>query len=93
MSNAYCGFIDGFIDAGYLRAQGGRACDIPGGQAQLQASACVDWLQTTLPSQAACAAGLRFLRAYWYDGALEPQHAGYSEQRRIFDGIAFTPGV
>jgi uncharacterized LabA/DUF88 family protein len=33
------------------------------------------------------------LRAYWYDGALEPQHVGSSEQRRIFDGIAFTPGV
>lgn len=89
MSNVFCGFID----AGYLRAQGSRACGIPGGQAQLQAAACVDWLQSVLPSQAAGVAGLRFLRAYWYDGALEPQHAESSEQRRIFDGIAFTPGV
>ncbi|MGH3694263.1 MAG: NYN domain-containing protein [Pseudonocardiaceae bacterium] len=36
---------------------------------------------------------LRFLQAYWYDGALEPQHIDSSAQRRVFDGIAFTPGV
>ncbi len=89
VSNVFCGFID----AGYLRAQGSRACGIPGGQAQLRASACVGWLQDVLPSQAVGVAGLRFLRTYWYDGALEPQHAGSPEQRRVFDGIAFTPGV
>lgn len=89
VGRAYCGFID----VGYLRAQGSRACGIPGGQAQLQASACVDWLQIVLPHQAAGFAGLSFLRAYWYDGALEPHHAGSSEQRHVFDGIAFTPGV
>lgn len=64
-----------------------------GGQAQLRASACVDWLRTILPSQTVGVAGLRFLRAYWYDGALEPQHANAFEQRRVFDGIAFTSGV
>lgn len=61
MSNVFCGFID----AGYLRAQGSRACGIPGGQAQLRASACVGWLQDVLPSHAVGVAGLRFLRAYW----------------------------
>lgn len=76
MSNVFCGFID----AGYLRAQGSRACGIPGGQAQLRASACVDWLQSILPSPAVGVTGLRFLRAYWYDGALEPQHADASRQ-------------
>jgi uncharacterized LabA/DUF88 family protein len=46
-----------------------------------------------LPSHAVGVAGLRFLHVYWYDGVLEPQHADSSEQRRVFDGIAFTPGV
>ncbi|MGH4007217.1 MAG: NYN domain-containing protein [Pseudonocardiaceae bacterium] len=89
MSGAYCGFID----AGYLRAQGSRARAIPGGRAQLQAGACVDWLQVIVPQQAAGFDSLRFLRAYWYDGALEPHHPGAAEQRHVFDGIAFTPGV
>lgn len=86
MSSAYCGFVD----AGYLRAQGSRARAIPGGQAQLQAGACVDWLQVIVPQQAAGFDSLSFLRAYWYDGALEPHHPGATEQRHVFDGIAFS---
>ncbi|MDQ3990463.1 MAG: NYN domain-containing protein [Actinomycetota bacterium] len=89
MSGAYCGFID----VGYLRGQGGKACGIKPGQVQLQAHACVTWLQTVLPSQAVGLAGLSFLRAYWYDGALEADHSEASAQRHVLDGIAFTPGV
>lgn len=57
VSNVYCGFVD----AGYLHAQGSRACGIPGEQAQLRASACVDWLQAIVPSQVVGVAGLRLL--------------------------------
>lgn len=89
MSGAYCGFID----VGYLRGQGGKACGIVPGQIQLQAHACVAWLQTILPNQASGLAGLSFLRAYWYDGALEANHSDASAQRHVLDGIAFTPGV
>lgn len=89
MSNVYCGFID----VGYLRAQGSKACNIRGDQAQVQARPCVDWLRDVLPTQAADLQGLSFLRSYWYDGAFDPSHASSSEQRRILDAIGFTPGI
>lgn len=44
-----------------------------------------------LPGGRSCRAEI--LARYWYDGALEPQHADSPDQRRVFDGIAFTPGV
>ena len=87
-----------FVDAGFLRRAIARALDIPIGQARVDTQQLVDWLRTrwwpaegsppsSIPSQ------LPLLRAYWYDGAVDPVDRRYANQRAYFDKIAETPGI
>ncbi len=80
----------GFVDAGYLRAQGAEATGRKSGQVRPDASAVVNWLQS-------CVSGRlhdrTLLRTYWYDGVFDASHVRYPGQRKFFDAIAFTPGV
>ena len=80
----------GFVDAGYLRAQGAAATGRKPWEVRPDASVVVDWLKS-------CVCGLpvdhTLLRTYWYDGAFEPSHSDYPGQRKFFDAIAFTPGI
>ena len=86
MSESYVGFID----AGYLRAEGARALGTRATAIRPDASAVADWFVNQPSSELI---GQTFLRAYWYDGAFDPWHPEYDGQRRFFDAIAHTPGV
>ena len=79
----------GFVDAGYLRAEGAMAIGKRAPEVRLDASVTVGWLR-------GMDKGIVFgelLRAYWYDGAFDPSHKEYGGQRRYFDAIAHTPGI
>ena len=76
----------GFVDAGYLRAEGAKAIGKRAPEVRLNASGVVEWLRGVI-------IGGAFLRAYWYDGAFHPSHKEYDGQRRYFDAIAHTPGI
>ena len=79
----------GFVDAGYLRAEGAKAIGKRAPEVRLNASAAVGWLR----GMDRRIVGSVFLRAYWYDGAFDPSHKEYVGQRRYFDAIARTPGI
>ena len=80
----------GFVDVGFLRAEGAKAVNRRVQDVRPDASALVRWFKTigrlVLYPQP-------LLRIYWYDGAFEPEHEEYQQQRRFFDAIAYTPGV
>lgn len=86
----------GFVDAGFLRAEGGKALNI-GASPRLVAAGWVGWFRKTRTLEAlrvgAGSPPAIPLRTYWYDGALEPTHADYTKQRRFLDAIAHTSGV
>ena len=76
----------GFIDAGYLRAEGARALGTRPRNVRPNAERIAAWVRRrTVDDQ--------FLRAYWYDGSFDPSHQDYSRQRRLFNAIAQTPGI
>lgn len=83
MSSTYAGFID----AGYLRAEGAKAIGQSPKGVRPDAQAVVQWFRT-LPLSTAT-----FLRSYWYDSSFDPAHPSYSGQRSFFDAIALTPGL
>lgn len=80
----------GFIDAGYLRAEGARAIGTRASGVRPDADEIVHWIQSI---SGTVNHGARFLRAYWYDGAFDPSHPEYAGQRRFFNAIAQTPGI
>ena len=79
----------GFVDAGYLRAEGAKAIGKRAPEVRLNARAAVNWLR----GMDKRIVGSVFLRAYWYDGAFDPFHKEYVGQRRYFDAIARAPGI
>ena len=78
----------GFIDVGFLRAEGAKVLGLRRDEVQMDALSVVGWLRSLTVSRRES-----FLRAYWYDGAFDPSHERYLGQRRVFDGIARTPGI
>ena len=85
MSESYAGFID----VGFLHAGGAATLKKKKDAVRLQASEIVDWLRT--PGHFGIEGA--FLRAYWYDGAYDPKHAAYENQRKYFNAIAHTTGI
>lgn len=83
MAEAYAGFVD----AGYLIAEGAKSIGKRRMQVRPHASSVVQWL-CQLPGRYG-----GFLRAYWYDGAFDPSHPDFEKQRPYFDAIAYTPGI
>lgn len=81
------GQLAGFVDAGFLKAQGARAIGAPRRRVQVNARRMVIELQRLVRRDDG------FLRAYWYDGALDPKEPAYRKQRAYFDAIASTPGL
>lgn len=79
--------VVGFVDAGFLRAEGAKAMGQPSGNVRPVARAIVDWFS------AFCASDRAFLRAYWYDGAFDPNHGEYAGQRKFFNAIGLIPGL
>ena len=85
MSESYAGFID----VGFLHAGGAATLKKKKDAVRLQASEIVDWLRP--PGHFGIEGA--FLRAYWYDGAYDPKHAAYENQRKYFNAIAHTTGI
>ena len=80
----------GFVDFGFLDAAGAAVLQRRPRSVNPSAAAVVEWFKSLVQEQLA---GQTFLRTYWYDGAYDPSHRSYTDQRRLFDGIANTPGV
>ena len=61
----------GFLDIGFLRAEGAKVLGLRPSTVRPNAAAVAEWLRSLsergLPR-------LEFLRAYWYDGTFDPSH-------------------
>ena len=84
MSSTYAGFID----AGFLRAEGARALGESPRNVRLDAEAIVTWYRAL-----AFGSPGRFLRAYWYDARFEEGHDHAEGQGRFFAALGLTPGI
>lgn len=82
--------VAGFVDVGYLKAEGARTMGKKANEVRLDASRVVEWFRTLTTAHSPLR---RLLRTYWYDGAFDPSHRNYESQRRYFDAIAYTPGI
>ena len=85
----------GFIDAGYLRAQGAEVLRWHRPSVRLSAKGIVEWYEKLGDrNEGAFGHGNGdFLRAYWYDGAFDPQHERFETQREYFNAVKQTPGI
>jgi uncharacterized LabA/DUF88 family protein len=82
----------GFVDAGYLQAEGARAIGAHVEDARINPAELVAWLRRcTFPTSEGFRRDL--LRLYWYDGAYDHAHERFAAQRRYFNAIAATPGI
>ena len=84
------GTYTGFIDAGFLRAEGARVIGQSPQGVRPDAQAVVSWCRFLARQESL---DQTFLRAYWYDSAFDPSHHSYGGQRSFFDAIAITPGL
>lgn len=84
------GTYAGFVDVGYLRAEGAKALGGNRSVAYPAASVVVDWLRSLGSGELA---GQSLERVYWYDGAFDPSHPRAARQRRAFNAIGQTPGL
>ena len=80
----------GFIDAGYLITEGARALGRKSSEVRPDAEFIAHWFMELPHSKEST---VKFLRAYWYDGAFDPEHSEFASQRRYFDAIASVPGI
>ena len=78
----------GFVDAGFLRAEGARALRENPRNVRLDGEAVVDWYKELADDRSG-----RFLRTYWYDAKFEYGHDHAEGQRRFFSAIAHIPGI
>ena len=78
----------GFIDSGFLKAEGARALAVTANDLNITPSEVVAWLHS-------CASRLRavLLRSYWYDASHKNNTAQYAEQRKLFGLIEETAGM
>lgn len=84
------GTYAGFVDVGYLTAEGAKSLGKKPRMVRINAPNVIKWLHNLSQTQIRRA---RFLRAYWYDAVFDPQHGEYKKQRGYFDEIAYTPGI
>ena len=76
----------GFVDAGFLEAEGARKLKLKRGEARLDALGVVEWfkqLRENGDDAISSVSHAEFLRAYWYDGAFRPDHKGYKSNPSI----------
>ena len=82
----------GFIDAGFLKAAGAAILGRRVSEINPDAAGVIRYLREE-KTVGQILAGQAFLRAYWYDGAFDPAHSNYGDQRIFCNGIARTPGI
>ena len=80
----------GFVDIGFLRAEGAKILGTRGQHIRPQAQAIAAWFAGLGPK---AFGGQPFLRTYWYDGAFETNHQEYQQQRQFLDAVAYTPCI
>jgi uncharacterized LabA/DUF88 family protein len=90
--------LAGFVDHGYLRAEGARALKLDRRQARTNAAAVVQWIKRCSepgphPNTVPGGPGARFLRTYWYDGAFDPGDRRRANQERFLAAIAAQEGI
>ena len=78
----------GFVNAGFLRAEGARALDENPRNVRMDSEAVVSWFRDLTFER-----GARFLRTYWYDARFESGHDLAEGQRRFFSALGQTPGI
>ncbi|MCY4028477.1 MAG: NYN domain-containing protein [Acidobacteria bacterium] len=81
--------VVGFVDAGFLRAEGARVLGHRPAAVRPAAAAIATWFNQLCGD----GSGRTFLRAYWYDGAFDPSHVEYGGQRAFLEAIGLTPGI
>ena len=78
----------GFVNAGFLRAEGARALDENPRNRRIDGEAVARWFQSLAFDR-----GARFLRAYWYDARFDHSHELAEGQRRFFSALSQTAGI
>ena len=84
------GTYAGFVDAGYLIAEGARSLGKRPAEIRPSAEFIANWFRGRVYNSQSLQG---FLRAYWYDGAFDPSHTRFESQRRHFAMIASVPGI
>jgi uncharacterized LabA/DUF88 family protein len=84
--------LAGFVDHGYLRAEGARRIGIDRRAVRTDARLVRDWIRAC-SKQGTPGAAQRFLRAYWYDGAWDLRDPRRTSQERFFRAIAAQEGI
>lgn len=79
-----------FVDVGFLRASVANRAKQKVDHVRLDARAIVRQLEEIVAENNL---GTTLLRTYWYDGAYDPSHGAFTNQRRYLDAVANTPGV
>lgn len=84
----------GFVDAGFLKAEGARVLKRKPSQVHFDAGQVVSWIRGLYaPNVKPLAVISSLLRVYWYDGALSPSHRNFMGQRSYHETIANVPGI
>jgi uncharacterized LabA/DUF88 family protein len=82
-------FFVAFVDGGFLKASGASAIHKRSHEVVIDGTQLMHWLR----GFRAYGPTDELLRAYWYDGALDPTHRGFPAQRRYFDALDSIPGL
>src|SRR5687767_15074091 len=82
-----------FVDAGFLNRTVAAAMKPALGRRISVKEIRIDYLELVQSFRLIASKTTPFLRAYWYDGALDPVDSGYARQRSHFEEIAETPGI
>lgn len=80
----------GFVDIGYLHAEGAKAIGNKRGAVRPAATDIVAWFHGLAAGRLV---GQSLERVYWYDGAFGASDRRYSGQRRALNAIAQTPDL
>ena len=84
----------GFVDAGFLRAEGAKTLGRKSNLVQFSAMHVVRWLrELRVPHVTDNVLSPKLIRVYWYDGAFEPSHKSFRDQHSYHEAIANVPGI
>ena len=80
----------GFVDVGYLRAEGAKALGSNANAVRTMAPELVAWFRNLRAGELA---GQSLERVYWYDGAFDSAHHRAAGQQRALNVIGQTPDL
>lgn len=80
----------GFVDVGYLRAEGAKALGSNANAVRTMAAELVSWFRGLSTGELA---GQSLDRVYWYDGKFDVAHPGAEGQQQALNAIGRTPAL